>query len=143
MRNGATATPPDLAAMEFFQFIKGPDGKELYEMFTVVDQPSEGLWAHYNNWWTTHKLEWDNRFNPRGILDTSWARFVAWTSKAFMRVYMDVLICMTINPSLANGEKLMWQTTLMKNFILDLKLANQMDSVQQKTWFQRMVQLRK
>ena len=129
--------------MDFFQFIKSTDGRDLYDMFTVVDQPSESLWTHYHNWWTSNKIEWDDKFNPRGTLDTSWARFVAWTAKAFMRIFMDILTCMTMNPSLMNGEQLLWQTTLMKNFILDMKLANLMDVVQPKTWFQRMVALRK
>ena len=129
--------------MEFFQFIKGTDGRDLYDLFNVVDQPTEGLWNHYCNWWTTNKQEWDARFNPRGILDTSWARFVSWTAKMCMNIYMEVFKTMTMNPSLINGEQLLWQTTLMKNLILDLKLANQMDSVQPKTWFQKVVALRK
>ena len=143
MRNSATASPPDLAKVEFFQFVKSNDGKDLYDMFNIIDQPTEGLWNHYNNWWTTHKEEWDAKYNPRGILDTSWARFVTWTSKAFMKVFMDVLMIMTTNPSLMNGEQLLWYTILMKNFILDLKLATKEDSVVPKTWFQKMVALRK
>ena len=43
------------------------------------------------------------------------ARFVTWTSKAFMKVYMDMLMIMTVNPSLMNGEQLLWYTVLMKN----------------------------
>ena len=143
VKNGATSTPPDLAAMEFFQFIKGTDGRDLYDMFNVVDQPSEGLWGHYADWWTSNKVGWDDQFNPRGTLDTSWARFVTWTSKAFMKIFMDILMTMTMNPSLMNGEQLLWQTTILKNLVLELKLANLMDTVQPKTWFQRIVALRK
>ena len=143
MKNSSTATPPDLAHVEFFQFIKSNDGKDLYDMFNVVDQPSEGLWNHYLNWWTSNKIDWDLNFNPRGTLDTSWARFVTWTSKAFMKIFMDLLITMTMNPSLMNGEQLLWMTTIMKNFILELKLASKEDATNPKTWFQKMVALRK
>ena len=142
VKNGATASPPDLAKVEFFQYIKSNDGKDLYDMFNVVDQPTEGLWQHYLNWWTTNKIDWDNQFNPRGILDTSWARFVTWSTKAFMKVFMDILMTMTMNPSLMNGEQLLWMTTILKNIILDLKLATLVDSVHPKTWFQKVVALR-
>ena len=143
MKNSVNNSPPDLAAIEFFQFVRGTDGRDLYDMFNVVDQPSEGLWEHYSNWWTSNKIEWDNQFNPRGTLDTSWARFVTWTAKTFMKVYLDIVATMTLNPSLMNGEQLLWQTTVLKNLILELKLANLMDVVQPKTWFQKMVALRK
>ena len=109
----------------------------------MVDQPTEALWNHYFNWWTTNKEVWDNKYNPRGILDTSWARFVTWTSKAFMKVYMDMLMIMTVNPSLMNGEQLLWYAVLLKNFLLDLKLTTLADAAGQKTWCQRMVMLRK
>ena len=143
MKNSSTNTPPDLASVEFFQFIKSNDGRELYDMFNVVDQPTEGLWNHYADWWTTNKIQWDDKFNPRGILDTSWARFVTWSSKTFMKVFMDILTTVTMNPSLLNGESLLWQTTILKNIILDLKLANKADTTNPRTWFQRMVALRK
>ena len=143
MKNSATATPPDLAKIEFFQFIKSNDGKDLYDIFNIIDQPTEALWNHYCNWWTTNKEVWDNKYNPRGTLDTSWARFVTWTSKAFMKVFMDTLMIMTVNPSLMNGEQLLWYTVLMKNCILELKLTTTEDAVGQKTWFQKMVMLRK
>lgn len=143
MKANTNMCPADLASVEFFQFLKMPEGRDLYDMFTVIEQPSEALWNHYHTWWSDNKQVWDEKFNPRGILDPSWARFVAWTSKAFMRIFMDILTIMTMNPSLMNGEQLLWQTTLLKNFILDLKLATSADSVRPSTWFQRLVALRK
>ena len=62
MRTDASICPGDQAKLEFFQFIKSLDGRDLYDMFNVVDQPSEGLWAHYNNWWVEQKHNWDAKF---------------------------------------------------------------------------------
>ena len=143
MRNDATLCPMDVAKLEFFQFIKTTDGRHLYDMFNIVDQPSEGLWNHYHNWWTTNKVDWDAKFNPRGNLDATWCRFVFWTSKMFMDIYTRMISTMTINPTIYNGEQLLWEATLLKNLILDLKLATKTDSTSPKTWFQRVVALRK
>jgi len=143
MRNDSSLCPPDIAKFEFYQFIKSTEGRHLYDMFNVIDQPSEALWEHYHNWWTSSKIEWDNQFNPRGNLDATWCRFVMWTSKMFMDIYSKVLATMSINPTIYNGEELLWEATMMKNLILELKLATKMDSVAPKTWFQRVVALRK
>ena len=143
MRVNSNMCPADLASVQFFQFVKIPDGRHLYDMLTIADQPSEALWNHYENWWTTNKQAWDERYNPRGILDPTWARFVAWTSKAFMAQYMGLLNIMTLNPSLINGEQLLWITTVLKNFVLDLKLASSADSERPNTFFQKIVALRK
>ena len=143
MRNDSSICPQDQAKMEFFQFIKSPDGKDLFDIFNIFDQPSESLWEHYSNWWTSNKIDWDNQFNPRATLDNSWIRFVVWSSKMFMTVFMTVFMKVSLNPSLLNGEELIWYATMLKNIVLDLKLATKLDSVDPKTWFQRVVKLRK
>ena len=143
MRSDSTLCPMDQAKMEFFHFVKSLDGRHLHDMFNVFDQPSEALWEHYSNWWTSNKIEWDNQFNPTGRLDNSWVRFVVWTSKMFMSVYETVFMQMAINPSLINGEEILWKSTLMRNLILELKLATKLDSINPKTWFQKMVNLPK
>ena len=143
MRSDSSLCPPDMATMDFFQFIKAPEGRDLYDMFNIVDQPSESLWEHHNNWWTSNKITWDDQFNPRGKLDVTWCRFIMWSSKLFMSVYMTVLKTVTVNPSLYNGEQMLWEATLMKNLILDMKLATKIDSKNPKTLFQRLVALRK
>ena len=143
MRNDSTICPMDQAKMEFFHFIKAPDGRDLYDIFNIYDQPSESLWDHYANWWASSKIEWDNQFNPSDRLDNSWVRFVVWSSKMFMSVYQTVFMKMALNPSLLNGEELLWCITFMKNMVLDLKLAHKLDADTPKTWFQRMVNLPK
>ena len=135
--------PTDVAKLEFFQFVKSTDGRHLYDMFNVIDQPSEALWEHHSNWWTNSKTEWDSKFNPRGILDATWCRFVMWTSKMFMDVFTRLMSTISINPTIYNGELLLWEVTLLKNLVLDLKLATKIDSENPKTWFQRIVALRK
>ena len=143
MRNDSSICPGDQAKLEFFQFIKSLDGRDLYDMFNIYDQPSESLWEHYNNWWTSNKVDWDNEFNPRGTLDNSWVRFIVWSSKMFMTAFMAVYFKISINPSMINGEELLWYATIMKNLVLDMKLATKLDSTQPKTWFQKVVNLQK
>ena len=143
MRADANSPPSDLASVDFFPFVQSNAGKDLYDMLSIFDQPSEALWNHYANWWSSNKIGFEDKYNPRGTLNTFWIRYVQWTSKTFMTAFNDLTLKLTMNPSMINGEELLWQTTLMKNLILDLKLATKLDAKNPSTWFQKMIALRK
>ena len=95
-------------------------------MLGIAGQPSESLWAHHENWWNNARQKWNNALKTQQD-QPDWPQLVWWRSKTFMAVYMKVLTEVITNPSRPSLEGLMWDFTVMRNALLDLKLVSETD----------------
>ena len=128
--------PQDIAKLSFFQFVKSAMGSDLMVMCHLNGQPNPAEWDNYNRWWLLEREQLDDRLGRRGDAP-DWPMFVAWRSKLFMNVFMDIQKHMTINLTTLPLERLIWDLTALRNILLELKLVNVEDLKKPVTYFQK------
>ena len=125
-----------MAKLSFFQFLKSPMGSDLNTMLHLPGQPDPGQWDIHNRWWLLQRENLDDRLGRRGDAP-DWPMFVAWRSKLFMHTFLDLQGKMVTNLTAVPLEKIIWDLTTLRNILLELKLVNQEDLKDPKTYFQK------
>ena len=128
--------PPDIAKLTFYQFVKSPMGVDFAVMCHLNGQPNPGEWDNYNRWWLLQRQQLDDKLGRRGDAP-DWPMFVAWRSKLFMSIFMDIQKHMTTNLTAVSLEKLIWDLTALRNILLELQLVYLEDLKKPSTYFQK------
>ena len=142
MRNDMDNCPPSMAKMTFYQFIKSPMGLDLWSILSLSGPLNPEKWDVYNRWWLREKEALHDKLGRRGDAH-DWIMFVIWRSKLFMHTFLDVQKIMVLNITLMPLEKLIWDFTMMRNILLDLKLVCEEDLNKPNTYFQRLATMGK
>ena len=134
--------PPDVAKMTFYQYIKSPMGADLWSILSLNGPLNPDQWEQFNRWWLNAKENLNNKLGRRG--DTSdWLMFVNWRSKLFMHTFLDIQKIVVLNVTMLPLEKIIWDFTMLRNILLDLKLVAEDDLVKPDSYFQKLATMGK
>ena len=54
-----------LGHLTFFQFLGSGRGANLMDMLSLGGQPSPKMWNHFEEWWLTTRMAWNDKVNGR------------------------------------------------------------------------------
>ena len=137
MRTDMDSCPPSMAKMTFYQFIKSSMGVDLWSMLSLAGPLNPDKWDVHNRWWTRQHGWLHDKLGRRGDAH-DWIMFVIWRSKLFMHTFLDVQKILVLNITILPLEKLIWDLTMLRNILLDLKLVAEEDLHKPSTYFQKL-----
>ena len=134
--------PPDVAKLTLFQYVKSPMGADLWSLLALNGPLNPDQWDQYDRWWLNTKETLHNKLGRRGEAP-DWIMFVHWRSKLFMSAYLEIQKVAVINVTMVPLEMLIWNFTLLRNILIELKLVAEDDLVKPTTFFQKLATIGK
>ena len=117
-------------------------GADLWAILSLGGPLNPDKWDLHERWWLRQKGELHDKLGRRGDA-SDWIMYVTWRSKLFMHTFLDVQKIMVLNITMVPLEKLIWDFTMLRNILLDLKLVAVEDLAKPSTYFQRLATMGK
>ena len=117
-------------------------GADLWSLLSLNGPLNPDQWDQFNRWWLNAKEHLNNKLGRRGD-SSDWLMFVHWRAKLFMHTFLDLQKIVVLNVTMLPLEKIIWDFTMLRNILLELKLVAEEDLAKPNTYFQKLATMGK